>query len=298
MSTSASHDFFRSVTATYRRQTYPFIDPFRPELSTEGKTALVSGAGQGIGASIAKSLAKSGISALAILGRTEQTLLRTKAAIEKLSDSTRIFIYALDITDLNGVTSAFDDFVAQTGTKVDILVANAGYLADLTSIVDANPEDWWSGFEINVKGNFNLLRCYVPHAAKDGVVVHVGTSATHIPYMPGYSSYRGSKMGATKVFEIFGKEMHELSNGVRVVQVHPGLIRTAMSDKFVDNIKGFEFDDVELSGDFVNWCVSKEASFLDGKFVWANWDAEELMEMKGKIEQDVHIYTMNLIGWR
>lgn len=58
------------------------------------------------------------------------------------------------------------------------------------------------------------------------------------------------------------------------------------------------FDIVELSGDFFNWVVSDEAKFLNGKFIAANWDAEELLQRKDEITGDRHIYTMGLIGWR
>jgi len=290
--------FFRPLTAKYHKTTYAAIDPFRAELSTKGKTAIVTGAGQGgIGASIAQSLAKSGISFLAIIGRNEEKLLQTKSTIANISPNTKVYIYTADIVNLSSVSSAFDAFVAATGSKIDILVANAGYMPYLGTITSSDPEDWWTGFEINIKGNFNLLRTYAAHAAQGGVVVHVSTAAMHMAYMPNFSSYRGSKMGATKVFEIFGHEMRERGDGVRVVQIHPGLIQTEMTAKFEEATVGLEFDDVQLSGDFANWCVSEEAKFLSGKFVWANWDVEELIQNKEKIEKDENLYTLNLVGW-
>lgn len=260
-------DFFRSPTATYRTTTYPFIDPTRPELSTKDKTAIVTGGGRpGIGSAIAESLAKSGVSALGLLGRTKATLLQTKESIEKLSPNTKVFLYAVDILDAKDVAAALDSFATSTGAKIDILAANAGYMPYLTSITGANPEDWWRAFEVNIKGNFNLLRAYVPHAAKDGVVVHTSSSAIHIPYMPGYSSYRGSKAGATKVFEIFAYEMAELGNGVRTIQIHPGLVKTTMSDKFGESVEGFPFDDRKLSRPSSSWRAS-----LTLRFSRAEW---------------------------
>ncbi|KAK6074480.1 hypothetical protein SCUP234_08264 [Seiridium cupressi] len=292
-------DFFRTATTTYHQKTYPFIDPTRKELSTKGKTAIVTGAGQGgIGHAIAQSLAKSGISAIGLIGRTEATLQQTKDSIEKLSKDTRVYVYAgVDVKNGEAVKTALDSFVGSTGSKIDILAANAGYMPLLSSIADADPEDWWHTFEVNIKGNFNLLRAYVPHAAQNGAVVHTSTSAIHIPYMPGYSAYRGSKLGATKVFEYFAQEMKELGNGVTTVQIHPGMIHSTMSKKFESSVVEVPYDDVELSGDFVNWAASDEAKFLDGKFVSANWDAEELLQRKEEIAGDKHLYTMDLIGW-
>lgn len=176
-------EFAHWPTAAYHSATYPFIDPKRPRLSTSGRTAIVTGAGRGgIGHSIALSFAKSGITALGLIGRTESTLLQTKTAIERLSPRTKVFLYVADLVDDVATTSALDSFVKSTGSKIDILAANAGYMPYLTSIVDADAQDWWRTFEINIKGNFNLLRAYVPHAAQNGVVVHISTSAIHIPW--------------------------------------------------------------------------------------------------------------------
>lgn len=289
-------EFFFTPGTVYRRDTYPYINPSRPGLSTKGRTAIVTGAGSGIGASIAQSLARSGIAALGLVGRTEATLQRTKDSIAAIAPGTRVLTYAADIVDADAVTGALSSFAAAVGGKIDILVANAGYMADLASITDADPTDWWRGFEINVRGNFNLCRAFAAHAAPGGVAVHVSSSAVYIPYMPGYSSYRGSKAGATKVFEYFAEEMKERGDGVTVVQVHPGLIRTGMSVKFGASADGMPYDSVELSGDFVNWLVSDEARFLRGRFVAANWDAEELLQMREKIEGDKRLFTMNLVS--
>ncbi|KAH8652139.1 hypothetical protein BX600DRAFT_441046 [Xylariales sp. PMI_506] len=294
----SADEIFRGPTAIYHNTTYPAIDPSRPELSTSGKTALVTGAGQGIGAAIARSLAVSGVSALALIGRTEKTLLQAKERIEQIAPKTRVYTYAADLVQAEDISKAIEAFVADAGSKIDILVANAGYMAETASIADSNPADWWLGYEINLKGNYNLLRAFLPHAAQGGgsVVVHMATSVMHAGYLPGFSSYRGSKIGAYKVFEIFGHEMRELGNGVRTVQVHPGFIRTNMTSRWEGNTD-LPFDDEQLSGDFVNWCVSDEARFLDGKFIWANWDVEELKQEKDKIMSDKTLYTMNLVGW-
>ncbi|ETS76941.1 hypothetical protein PFICI_10815 [Pestalotiopsis fici W106-1] len=290
--------YFKSTTAVYHTKSYPFISPNRPGLSTRGKTAIITGAGKGgIGNSIALSLAKSGISALGLVGRTEATLLATKEVVEKISQDTRVFLYTVDLVDADGIASALQSFVDSTGSKIDILGANAGYMSDLNTVIGSDADDWWRGFEVNIRGNFNLLRAWVPHAQPGGVVVHTSTSAIHGPYMPNFSSYRGSKAGATKVFEIFRHEMAELGNGVRVVQFHPGLIRSTMSFKFAPSTAGFPWDDVELSGDFFNWLVSDEAKFLNGKLVMANWDAEEMLQKKDEIAGDADMYTMNLVGW-
>ncbi|KAK8097084.1 hypothetical protein PG999_013028 [Apiospora kogelbergensis] len=291
--------FYRPVTKTYRTKTYAAIDPARPELSNRGKTAVVAGAGPGsIGASSALSLAKSGVAAIALLARTEGSLHETKASIEALGLGTQVAVYPVDITEnATALNKALADFAAgasgAASKKVDILVASVGNMPDLVSIEDADSDEWWRGFEINVRGRFNLLRAFAPVAAEGGVVVHITTAAIHMGYMPGYSSYRASNSAATKMFEYFGNEHPKM----RVVQVHPGLIRTPLSYKFAPSSEGIPWDDAELSGDFVNWTTSSEAAFLKDRFVHVNWDVEELMQRKEDVEKDPFLFVVGLKGW-
>ncbi|KAF6836535.1 short chain dehydrogenase reductase [Colletotrichum plurivorum] len=286
---------FPSPTKTYHQNTYEAISPSRPELSTKGKNAFISGGGTGIGASIAQSLAKSGVTNLAIMGRRTAPLEATKTDIEAANPGTKVHLYAGDITDAEATKNTLAAFAEAVGGKINILIANAGYLSDLASITETDADEWWQGFEVSVRGNFNLLRAFQPLAAKDASVIHVSTAAIHLPYMPGFSSYRASKIAATKMFEYFRSE----NPGMFVLQVHPGLIRTPMADKFAPaaDEMGLVFDDVALPGDFVVWALSGEAKFLDGRFVHANWDVEEVEAMKGELEKDEGRFTMGLLGW-
>jgi NAD(P)-dependent dehydrogenase (short-subunit alcohol dehydrogenase family) len=238
-----------SATATWRRDTYPSISPTLSHLSTTGKTALVTGAGAGgIGAAIATSLAHSGISTLGLLGRSEARLFETQKLVKAISPKTIVLIYIADLTDGPKIQRAVSTFAAAApGGTIDILVANAGYLADLSSIEAAELADWWSGFETNVLGNLHLLKAFLPVATaekekgdgKGAAVVHISTAAVHMPYLPGYSSYRASKAGATKLFEYVAGEHPELF----VLQVHPGLIlSTGTASKIKESVAGYPDD--------------------------------------------------------
>ncbi|KAK2031966.1 NAD(P)-binding protein [Colletotrichum zoysiae] len=285
-----------SPTKTYRTKTYQDISSSRAELSTKGKHAFISGGGSGIGAAISQSLAKSGISSLGIMGRSAKSLDDTKAAIESLNRETKVYLYAADLTDAEATSAALASFSKSIGGKIDILVANAAYLPDIHSITDTDPADWWRAFEISVRGNFNLLRAFHPHASPSASVVHISTAAIHLPHLLGYSAYRASKIAATKLFEHFHGENPDFF----VVQVHPGLIGgTAMSEKFGESVEalGMPYDDIALPGDFVVWTLSSEAAFLNGRLVHANWDVEELKGLRGELERDPSRFTMGLQGW-
>lgn len=224
----------------YHRRPYAAIDPTQPALSTKSKSAVVTGAGSGIGASISVSLAKSGISYLALVGRREHALLETKIAIEAVSTSSKVYIYALDITDLAAVDNALDSFRQECASGViDILIANAGSLGPLSSIRGANPVEWWNGFETNIKGNFNLVHAFLPRASAVSAIIHITSAVVHGPFFPNESSYCASKAGAAKLFEYVHHENPEMF----VLCLQPGLVpETGMTPGFENIAKGMRMD--------------------------------------------------------
>ncbi len=60
--------------------------------------------------------------------------------------------------------------------------------------------------------------------------------------------------------------------------------------------ESFAWDNVLLPGQFAVWLASKEAAFLKGRFVWANWDVRELVGRKGDFERDAELLTVGLKG--
>ncbi|KAJ4251942.1 hypothetical protein NW762_011242 [Fusarium torreyae] len=283
-----------SPVKTTHQKTYPSISPLRPELSTKGKNALITGGGSGIGASIAKSFAQSGITNLAILGRTEKTLLQNKTEIENQYPNTKVWTYTVDIVDADSTLSALEAYTTAINSKIDILIANAGYMPKAEPIAEADPNDWWHTFEINVKGNFNLLRAFHPLAAPGATVIHVSTNAMYLQFMEGMSAYRGSKMAAYKVFEWYSKENPEKV----VIQFHPGLILDTKVTRPIAQViedHGFIAEDVSLPGDFAVWAASDEAKFLSGRFVECMWDVDELKAIKDQLEASWNKFTVGLL---
>ncbi|KAF4451461.1 hypothetical protein F53441_5553 [Fusarium austroafricanum] len=283
-----------SLIKTIHNTTYPSISPLRPELSTKGKNALITGGGSGIGASIARSYAQSGITNLSLLGRTEKTLVENKAYIEKNYPETKVWTYTVNISDAESTHSVLETYAAAINGKIDILIANAGYMPKTENVTVADPNDWWLTFEINVKGNFNLLRAFDPLAAPGSTVIHVSTSAMYTEFMDGFSAYRGSKLGAYKVFEWYANENKDKT----VIQFHPGLIEdTAITRPIADVIKkyGLVGEDVSLPSDFAVWAASHEAKFLSGRFVECMWDVDELKAAKDKVEESWEKLTVGLV---
>jgi NAD(P)-dependent dehydrogenase (short-subunit alcohol dehydrogenase family) len=231
---------FPSPTKTWHSAAYPSIDPSRPELSSTGKNIVISGGGSGMGPAIAQSFAQSGAATIALLGRTEATLLETKQQIEAKYANTKVSTYVADIISAPALERALTAHANAHG-KLHVLIANAGYLPSGRSIVDSDAEEWWTGFEVNVKGGFNLVRAFLPHAVSDAVVLHTNTAAAHVPYFPGMSGYSASKMAGAKVFEYLHHEYPEMF----VLNIQPGVIETGMTAKAVEAGIDLPFDDGE-----------------------------------------------------
>ncbi|KAH6893011.1 hypothetical protein B0T10DRAFT_536869 [Thelonectria olida] len=280
-------------TSTYHHEPYPAISPSKPELSTKGKKVVITGAGTGIGAATALAFAQSGASSIALLGRTERTLLATKKAISEAYPETEVYTYVSDIVDHSSLENSLQSFTSTVGGKLDILVANAGSLDELKPVLECDETKWWSIFEVNIKGQFNLVKAFVPLAVHDAVIINVSSCVAHFPIVPKHSSYHGSKLAAIKVFDYLQAENPSLA----VMQFHPGAIPTSMSQKSFDSgIPKGKADDVTLSAAFAVWCASPEARFLKGKFLWANWDVEELKAKAQELENSQSL-TIGLLGW-
>ncbi|KAL2062207.1 hypothetical protein VTL71DRAFT_6473 [Oculimacula yallundae] len=282
---------YPSPVKNYHNDTYPAINPTSPRLSTAGKNIVITGGGAGIGSGLARSFAQSGASTISLLGRTEKTLIATKTQLEGEFPKTKFYTYIADIVNKSALVTVFEAIKATVG-RVDVLVANAGYLPDLNPIAKSDIEDWFNGFEVNVKGNFNVVTAFVPVAAEGAAIINISTGIAHLKYVPGYSGYHTSKLAAAKFFEYVHIEYPEFF----VLNVHPGVIMTAMNAKNAGTGVEFAFDTMELPTNFVVWAVSPEAKFLNGKFVWSHWDVDDLKAISKEIES-TDKFTLGLLGW-
>ena len=108
---------FVSFTKTWHNKPYAAISPTRPELSATGKNFIVSGGGTGIGKAIAIGFAQAGAASVTVLGRREDRLKISTAAIsaEAMDSKTRVLYEICDMTKGASVKQAFDRIVEKVG---------------------------------------------------------------------------------------------------------------------------------------------------------------------------------------
>ncbi len=188
----------------------------------EGKSAIVTGAAQGIGNAIAQRLSAEGAD-LAILDISLEGAERAAAEI----GGTAIGVEA-DISNAEDVNGAFAHVIDQFG-RLDILVNNAGIVGSDTPVKDLEESDWNRVLDVNLKGTFLCSRAAVRHMIprNSGVIVSVA-SISGKEGNANMAPYSVSKAGVICFTKSLAKEV--LTNGIRVNCVAPALIDSPLLD--------------------------------------------------------------------
>ncbi len=220
-----SNTQFPSFTKTFHHSSYHDISPNNPSLSVAGKVVFITGGGKGIGKGIATAFVEAGAKATVITGRIEVALSETKAELSRTGKGA-IDYFTADIADVSAVEAAFSA-TARIYGKVDILINNAGYLDAHASFAESCLEDYWRGFEVNVKGPLVTTQAFLKVAAPNATVINVNSAAAHVPYVSGFSAYSTAKIASARFMEYLQHEEPDL----RVFNLHPGTILTDMARK-------------------------------------------------------------------
>jgi short-subunit dehydrogenase len=211
-----------------------------------GGVAVLTGAASGIGAALALDLARRGMQlALVDLNAAglEQTAAQARAAGAKVST------HVLDVADA-GATAALPAAVLAEHGRVTVLVNNAGVaLGGLFKDVDAEDFDWLMA--INFGATVRLTRAFLPVLAREGAAQLVNVSSIFgIIAPPGQTAYAASKFAVRGFSESLRHELAMSGSPVGVTIVHPGGVRTAISEN-ARLAKGL--DKAQVESERANW---------------------------------------------
>jgi NAD(P)-dependent dehydrogenase (short-subunit alcohol dehydrogenase family) len=183
----------------------------------EGQVALVTGGGRGIGARIARELADAGMR-VAVSARTREQVEETARELGGRA-------IVADVSRREDVERMVAE-VERELAPIDLLVANAGI--DRGRNWDADPDEWWSTFEVNVLGVYLCCRAVLPGMIERGRgrIVITGSGAS---YLPGATStaYSASKAAVGRFGETLARQLEP--HGIPVFVISPGLVRTDMT---------------------------------------------------------------------
>ncbi|KAI1124944.1 hypothetical protein F5Y10DRAFT_284640 [Nemania abortiva] len=269
---------------------YGSISPTLPSVSAAGKTVLIVGASSGIGQATARAFLEAGSERLVLISRRVNLLSPLVSELKERHSNAHVLTFTADVQDVTALEAAFKR--TKETSSIDVVINCAGYQPTLAPVAgkdQGNLAEWWRGFEVNVLGAAMLARVVAAHASPQAVVLQLGTAGAFFPAQLPMSAYAVSKLALVKLMEYFGAE----NPGLRVITVHPGIVPGTEGGQKMVAQSGIEWpgDDINLPAHFLVWAASDEAKFLKNKFVFANWDVDELkaraQEIAGSLELTV-----------
>ncbi len=194
----------------------------------EGKTALVTGGGRGIGRGIAIEFAREGADVAINYRRDREAAEATAAEVRGLGR--RAVALQADVAEREAVDAMVAQAVEFLG-RLDIAVANSGVAARVASVAKTDPGEWRRVIGTDLEGAFWTARAAIPHVvAQKGVFLFISSIGADSA-APGGAPYHVAKAGVNALAKVLAKEV--AGHGVRVNVIAPGLVRSEMGERLL-----------------------------------------------------------------
>ena len=256
----------------------------------DGRVAIVTGAGRGIGRAIALEFAEQEASVV-VVSRTPSEIEETVQLI--VNKDGRAADVPLDVADHEAVTIAVQRVLNDYG-RIDILVNNAGVQSPIGPLVTNDWHDWQQNIRVNLFGTFNCCQAVLPAmiARKSGKIINLSGGGATAP-RPNFSAYSAAKAAIVRFTETLAEEVRE--HDIQINAVAPGAVNTRMLDELLQagDSAGAELAGAlkrrehggtppELVAKLATFLASDASGALSGKLIaapyddWAEWDEETI----------------------
>ncbi len=255
-----------------------------------GQSALVTGAGRGIGKALAMRLAADGAH-VTLTARSRRQVEEVAALIEAQGGKAQAVV--ADVSDSAAVAQAAAAGAMRFG-PISILVNNAGLPGPFGPIGDTDPLEWWSSHKVHVLGPLLFMRAVIPGMRArrgGGRIINIVSSAGLQP-IPNLSAYAVGKSTAIRLSE--NVDLEERKNGIRVFALQPGTIITNMAHDTIssaaaqryipEGIAMLQGRTPEQSASDLRRCCDVVASLaagkydtLGGRYLDIDWDLDAKM---------------------
>lgn len=193
--------------------------------SLQGKTALITGAGKGLGKAIALSLAAEGVH-LGLIARTVSDLETLSEQLKAINPGITVAYAAADIAQYNEVQSAVAAITDKLQT-IDILINSAG-IFKMGGLLDLPVAEWEQVFQVNLMGTYYVVREALPHILQQGQgdIINIASTAGTKGNAK-LSAYGSSKAALINFSESMMQELRK--SNIRVTTLNPSTIATDMA---------------------------------------------------------------------
>jgi 3-oxoacyl-[acyl-carrier-protein] reductase len=236
----------------------------------ENKIVLVTGAGRGIGASIARRFASEGAEVIVNYSGNDEAAQKTVDEITATGGQSQK--YKCSVNDSESVKVMIDEIIKEFG-RIDILVNNAGITKD-GLMLRMTDEDFDRVIDVNLKGTFNCTKYVSKYMLKQksGKIINI-SSVVGLSGNAGQVNYSASKAGIIGITKSAAKELS--SRGITVNAVAPGYVDTDMTKVLSDNIRNEILKNIPLQrmgnvediSNCVAFLASEDASYITGQVI-------------------------------
>ena len=242
-------------------------------IDLSGKTALVTGGGQGLGAATAEALAGAG--ARVVINYFDDAGGMNRARAEQTAGAIGASAAAMeaDVRDPAALAAMFDAIAARFG-GIDIVVNNAAILRD-RSVKKMTAEEWQSVIDTNLTGVFNVSRLAAERLADGGRIVNLSSIAAFEGFF-GQANYAAAKAGVAALTRVLARELAR--RRITVNAVAPGVVLTEMGRSIPEEVRAQMLTSIPLGrfgepkeiADVILFLASDLASYVTGQVIHAS----------------------------
>lgn len=237
-------------------------------LTTQIKTAVVTGGGKGIGAAIVQRLADEGYQVVFTYSSSQSQALTL--ANRMTEDGKQVKAVKLDITNVSGVKNVFEE-IGKQYHFIDVLVNNAGVFTE-KDFESLSPEDYDWMMNVNCKGTFLSVLYARPYFREGGRIINIGSIVAHTVPSKGNTLYAASKSALQGFTRGLARDLGDSRITVNLIQ--PGPVDTEMNPSdapFADYVRSRmaipRYGQPEDIAALVNFLATDEAKYLTGSII-------------------------------
>jgi NAD(P)-dependent dehydrogenase (short-subunit alcohol dehydrogenase family) len=251
----------------------------------EDRTAIITGANQGLGKEIAQAFVRAGANVL-LCARDDSKLTQAQKELQEFcSRGQRVEALRADVSRREDVDRLISDALAKF-QQIHVLVNNAGVYGPKGPIEEVDWDEWVQAIEINLLGSILTARALLPHfrAHRYGKIIQLSGGGATAP-LPFISAYAASKAGIVRFMETLAEEVK--ADGIDINSIAPGALNTRLLDEILEagpDKVGKSFYErsvkqkmeggapLERGADLAVFLASAQSDGLTGKLISAVWD--------------------------